>query len=88
MSFSYVYLASQSPRRRELLTQLGVSYELLLADASEDVERLEHRIGRESPRHYVQRVTTLKAGAALIRRQQWEARSLANLRVPNKRVNF
>jgi septum formation protein len=70
MSFSYVYLASQSPRRRELLTQLGVSYKLLLADASEDVERLEHRIGQESPRHYVQRVTTLKAGAALIRRQQ------------------
>lgn len=70
MSFSFVYLASQSPRRRELLTQLGVSYQLLLADASEDVESLEHRIGRESPRHYVQRVTALKAGAALLRRQQ------------------
>ena len=70
MSFPFVYLASQSPRRRELLTQLGVSYKLLLADASEDVESLEHRIGRESPRHYVQRVTVLKAGAALLRRKQ------------------
>ena len=70
MSFPFVYLASQSPRRRELLTQLGVSYQLLLADGSEDVESLEHRVGRESPRHYVQRVTSLKAGAALVRRQQ------------------
>jgi septum formation protein len=70
MSFPFVYLASQSPRRKELLTQLGVSYRLLLADAGEDVESLEHRIGRESPRHYVQRVTALKAGAALMRRQQ------------------
>jgi septum formation protein len=73
MSFSFVYLASQSPRRRELLTQLGVSYKLLLADASEDVENLEHRLGRETPRHYVQRVTALKAGAALMRRQKNKA---------------
>jgi septum formation protein len=63
----FIYLASQSPRRRELLAQLGVSFEMLLADASEDVESLEQRIGRESPRHYVQRVTALKAGAAIVR---------------------
>lgn len=37
---SILYLASQSPRRRELLTQLGVTYELLLADAGEDAEAL------------------------------------------------
>ena len=28
----FVYLASQSPRRAQLLNQLGVRYELLLAD--------------------------------------------------------
>jgi septum formation protein len=67
---AFVYLASQSPRRRELLAQLGVRFELLLAEANEDVETLEHRIGRESPRHYVQRVTVLKAGAALVRLKQ------------------
>ena len=33
---SFFYLASQSPRRRQLLEQLGVSYRLLLPDASED----------------------------------------------------
>ena len=30
----FVYLASQSPRRRQLLEQLGVRYELLLPDHS------------------------------------------------------
>ena len=32
----FVYLASQSPRRRQLLEQLGIRYELLLADVTED----------------------------------------------------
>ena len=66
----FIYLASQSPRRKELLGQLGVHFRMLLADASEDVEALEHRIGRENPAHYVQRVTALKAGAAILRMQQ------------------
>lgn len=63
-----LYLASQSPRRRELLTQLGVSYELLLADASEDAEALEAVLPGETPDAYVQRVCALKADAALQRR--------------------
>nr|MBP6851855.1 Maf family protein [Rhodoferax sp.] len=37
----FVYLASQSPRRRQLLDQLGLAYELLLADPGEDAESLE-----------------------------------------------
>ena len=37
----FVYLASQSPRRRQLLEQLGVRYELLLPDDNEDAEALE-----------------------------------------------
>jgi septum formation protein len=64
VSVPFVYLASQSPRRRELLAQMHIAYELLPADADEDVEALEVRIGHESPRAYVRRVTRLKAMAA------------------------
>ena len=67
---SLLYLASQSPRRRELLTQLGVTYELLLADASEDAESLEAVLPGESPDDYVQRVCILKAEAAVQRRMR------------------
>ncbi|SPR99320.1 Maf family protein [Cupriavidus taiwanensis] len=66
----YLYLASQSPRRRELLTQLGVRYELLLADDEEDAEALEAVLPGESPDDYVQRVCALKAEAALRRRER------------------
>ncbi|MEO7008262.1 MAG: Maf family protein [Caldimonas sp.] len=61
---SFVYLASQSPRRRELLAQIGVRHELLLADASEDVEALEAERAGEAPRDYVERVTRAKLAAA------------------------
>jgi septum formation protein len=63
----FVYLASQSPRRRQLLEQLGVAHTLLLPDAQEDAEALEAVHAGESPRHYVQRVTELKLDAALKR---------------------
>jgi len=66
----FVYLASQSPRRRQLLEQLGVRYELLLADDSEDAEALEVVLPSEAPRAYVQRVTLLKLEAALARMQR------------------
>ncbi|MBU0590133.1 MAG: septum formation inhibitor Maf [Gammaproteobacteria bacterium] len=63
----FIYLASQSPRRRQLLAQLGVKHELLLPDADEDVEALELPLLREAPTAYVQRVTQLKLDAALQR---------------------
>lgn len=63
----FVYLASQSPRRRQLLEQLGVRYELLLADADEDSEALEAVRPGEAPAAYVRRVTGLKLDAALAR---------------------
>ena len=63
----FVYLASQSPRRRQLLEQLGIRYELLLADETEDAEALEMVLPKEVPRAYVQRVTLLKLEAALAR---------------------
>lgn len=63
----FIYLASQSPRRRQLLEQLGVKYELLLADEAEDAEALEAVLKNEAPAAYVKRVTALKLGAAIAR---------------------
>ena len=66
----FIYLASQSPRRRQLLGQLGVRHELLLPGADEDAEGLEAVRPGELPAAYVQRVTGLKLDAALARRRQ------------------
>jgi septum formation protein len=63
----FIYLASQSPRRRQLLEQLGVRHELLLPDAGEDSEALEQVETGEAPAAYVQRVTALKLDAAVAR---------------------
>ena len=63
----FIYLASQSPRRRQLLEQLGVRYELLLPDADEDAEALEAMLKNEAPAAYVKRVTGLKLDAATAR---------------------
>ena len=60
----FVYLASQSPRRRQLLEQIGVRYELLLPDADEDAESLEAVLPGEAPTTYVERVTLAKLEAA------------------------
>ncbi len=65
-----VYLASQSPRRSQLLEQLGVRHELLLPDADEDAEALEAELPGELPADYVVRVTGLKLDAALARRRR------------------
>ena len=67
---NFVYLASQSPRRRELLEQLGVRYELLLPDSSKEAEALEFVLKNEAPAAYVKRVTRLKLDAALARLNQ------------------
>ncbi|MDO9437465.1 nucleoside triphosphate pyrophosphatase [Hydrogenophaga sp.] len=63
----FIYLASQSPRRKQLLEQWGVRCELLLPDAEEDAESLEIAKPGEAPAAYVQRVTALKLQAALDR---------------------
>ena len=67
MTSPKLYLASQSPRRRQLLEQLGVTYELLLPDPQEDAEAIEAVLPGEAPARYVQRVTGLKLDAALAR---------------------
>ncbi|PIM54145.1 septum formation inhibitor Maf [Roseateles chitinivorans] len=70
----FLYLASQSPRRRQLLEQIGVRHELLLPGPDEDAEALEALVAGESPDDYVTRVTAAKLQAALHRRA---ARGLA-----------
>ena len=55
-----LYLASQSPRRRDLLAQLGVAFGLL------DVDVPEQRLPGEPPDDYVSRVAREKAGAGLL----------------------
>lgn len=67
---NFVYLASQSPRRRQLLTQIGIQYELLLAGPEEDSEALETVMPGELPLTYVKRVTQLKLDAAVRRMKQ------------------
>jgi septum formation protein len=55
-----LYLASQSPRRHELLHQLGFDFSIL------DVDVPEHRQPGEPPEDYVSRVAREKAGAGLM----------------------
>ncbi|KVN04911.1 Maf family protein [Burkholderia stagnalis] len=65
--FPILYLASQSPRRQELLQQIGVRFELLLPRPDEDAEALEAERPGETADDYVLRVTVAKAEAARAR---------------------
>ena len=59
-----LYLASQSPRRAELLQQIGVGFEQLPIDTDETA------LTGEAPQAYVQRVAIAKAQAGLAAVQQ------------------
>jgi septum formation protein len=63
---AHIYLASRSPRRRELLAQIGVKFEMLLFrdGPRQDAETSEIPYPGEHPDDYVRRVTRLKAEAA------------------------
>jgi septum formation protein len=67
-----IYLASRSPRRRELLTQIGVRFHLLLfrerADAAQEVN--EDPLAGEAPDAYVERLARVKAQAGWTRMLQ------------------
>jgi len=52
-----IYLASRSPRRQELLGQIGVKFEVMQLDVDEAV------LEGESPRRYVERLARAKAEA-------------------------
>jgi len=62
---SRIYLASQSPRRRELLKQIGINFELLLFRANArrhfDVDETPH--ANETPEIFVRRICQEKAQA-------------------------
>ena len=68
--FPYIYLASQSPRRQDLLRQMGVQFEMLLPSPDEDSESIETPLLGEKARVYVERVTLAKSAAALMRWQK------------------
>lgn len=55
-----LYLASTSPRRRELLQQLGLEFSIVRVDVDES------RLGDETPEIYVARLAQAKARAGLL----------------------
>lgn len=67
-----LYLASHSPRRRELLRQIGVRFETLLLRSDpirgSDVEEIPQ--DGEAPTDYVNRVTLDKARAGAVRARE------------------
>ena len=67
VSNTFIYLASQSPRRQELLKQIGVRFEMLLPQLGEDTETIELPLPNEKARDYVKRVTFAKSVVALER---------------------
>ena len=62
-----IFLASRSPRRRELLRQIGVGHELLQLreDPKRGIDVDETPHAGETPRDYALRVATAKAAAGL-----------------------
>ncbi|AYH42261.1 Maf family protein [Azoarcus sp. DN11] len=68
-----IYLASRSPRRRELLRQIGVPFDLLVFRGGErgaDADVDETPLPGEEVEHYVERIALVKAEAGW-RRLQW-----------------
>ena len=59
LSLPRIYLASRSPRRGELLGQIGVRFEVLPSDVDESA------LPGESPEHYVLRLARAKAEACV-----------------------
>lgn len=72
-SLPLIYLASQSPRRQQLLAQIAVPFEVLLPSDTAAAEDLEQVLLGELPLAYVQRVTKLKLVAAKLelKRREW-----------------
>lgn len=73
-----IYLASRSPRRRELLHQIGVQFDLMLfrTPPREDAEVSEGTLDNETSDDYVARVARAKAA--------FGARMIAQRRLPSR----
>jgi septum formation protein len=69
---NYIYLASRSARRRELLKQIGIRHSMLLMreTLSRSVDVDETPLPDESPADYVYRITHAKAEAGWLRLRQ------------------
>jgi septum formation protein len=65
LSKNQIYLASRSPRRRELLHQIGVKFNLLMMRETlgRDIDVDEQPLANETPADYIYRVTHAKADA-------------------------
>ena len=68
MSIRFVYLASGSPRRRELLQQMGVPYQVVEVDVD------ERSVPTEIPDAYVSRLAAAKATAGWLATRSSAAR--------------
>lgn len=60
----HIYLASRSPRRAELLQQMGIDFDVLPSDIEESI------LPNESPEAYVMRLAGSKAAVGLVNMQQ------------------
>ncbi|ATA20352.1 septum formation protein [Gibbsiella quercinecans] len=76
-----LYLASGSPRRRELLTLLGVPFEILLTHT------VEQRVAGEAAEAYVRRLAQEKAQAGVaLAAQDWPVLGADTIVVQNNQV--
>lgn len=77
---SILYLASASPRRHELLNQIGVAHEILHVPSPPGED--EPRYATESPLEYVQRTAQDKANRA----QEWISQQSINVSQSGKQT--
>lgn len=77
---SILYLASASPRRHELLNQIGIAHEILHVPSPPGED--EPRYATESPLEYVQRTAQDKANRA----QEWISQQSINVSQPGKQT--
>lgn len=78
---SRIYLASSSPRRRDLLRQIGVNFDVLVfrfAESGRMIDVDETPFPNEIPDHYVERVALAKVSAGV--------RCLPNRKLPHRLV--
>ena len=72
MAHQSIFLASNSPRRRELLEQIGVRFSVLKLSIP------ENRLENETPENYVKRMAIEKASAGIKVLQQRDLKSQKN----------
>jgi septum formation protein len=80
-TLSRIYLASSSPRRRDLLRQIGVNFDVLVfrsVECGRDADVDETPLSDETPERYVERVALAKACVG--------ARCLTNRKLPRRLV--